>query len=367
MLIAIDASRAFVGKRTGTENYSYQLIKALAKIDSKSNYLIYLRPDVKIEDKWPNNFKFHVLNYKRFWTQIGLAQQTFKDKIDILFIPAHTLPIIRKTGLKTVVTVHDLGSEYLPKMHQLKQRSYLSFIQKVQLKGVTHLIAVSNATKNDLVKKIGIDPKKITVIYEGYDKQIFKQMKNDILVDSLKYYNLQPKGYFLFVGTIQPRKNLERIIWAFSKLKRSFNLVIIGKKGWLSDEIYVLPSRLNIEKKVKFLDYVPSKYLPSIYSGAAALIFPSLFEGFGLPILEAQACGCPVLTSNLSSMPEVAGKAAIFVDPLKIDDIVKGMKKMQDVRYRSQLTKKGLENVKRFSWEKCARETLDLLEKIANK
>lgn len=382
MTIAIDGSRAFSQSKTGTENYSYQIIKNLAKVDTQSSYVVFIRPGVKIEDKWPSNFEFKSISFKRLWTQVGLAKQTFKDKIDVLFIPAHTLPIIRRPGLKTVVTVHDLGSQYLPKTHQLKQRLYLSFMTKVQLKGTTHLIAVSQATKDDLVKKIGLDPKKITVIYEGYDENLFQPVKSDLLVSILKHYDLEKGRYFLFVGTVQPRKNLERLITAFSlqlsairqSTKKSddrrlttddLKLVIVGKKGWMVDEIYKLPAKLEIERLVKFLDYVPNKDLPALYNGAIALTFPSLFEGFGLPIIEAQACGCPVLTSNVSSMPEVVGHSgAIFVDPYDIDDIVLGMRRIKNKELRIKLQKAGFENIKRFSWEKAADQTLKVFEEL---
>lgn len=416
MVIGFDGSRAFVTGRTGTENYSYQLLKALAKIDKKNTYRVYLRfrpvsdAIVQVIGKFPRNFQFKTITWPRLWTQAGLATQTFKDKLDVLFVPAHTLPVIRKPSLKTVVTVHDLGSEYLPGMHQLKQRLYLGFMQKVQLKTATKIIAVSKATKEDLVKKIGIDSKKIKVVYEGYDKQLFRLIKGDLLINSLKEYDLESGKYFLFVGTVQPRKNLERLIKAFAKWSGSFDvcfgrqsrslarqrkrpasasgglgyalrqspdrlglaalgnslplLVIVGSKGWLSDEIYELPKKLGVEDRVKFLGYVSEKDLPVLYSGAIALAFPSLFEGFGLPILEAEACGCPVLTSNTSSMPEVAGKGAVLVDPYSVDDIVEGMERLQATGIRQQLVKKGFENVKRFSWEKCARETLEVLERL---
>src|SRR3989344_6149374 len=281
MVIGFDASRAFVLGRTGTENYSYQLLLSLAKLDQTNRYLIYIRPGAQISLKdWPQNFQFKTIKWPRLWTQGGLALQSAIDNIDVLFVPAHTLPVVRKPGLKTVVTVHDLGVEYLPAMHQLKQRLYLSYMQKAQLKGATKIIAVSKATKEDLIKKIGIDPKKIEVIYEGYDSSKFK-------VQSSKFKN----DYFLFVGTIQPRKNLERIIRAISYINA--HLVIAGQKGWLSNEIYELPKKLGIEDRVKFLGYVPDEKLPALYSAANALVFPSLFEGFGLPILEAQASGCP--------------------------------------------------------------------------
>lgn len=363
MVIGFDGSRAFNSIRTGTENYSYQLLKALSKIDQINTYYIYLRSQVPNLEKWPKNFIFKEINWPRLWTQVGLAIQTFKDPLEVLFIPSHTLPVIRKPGLKTVITVHDLGSEYLPSMHQLKQRLYLSFMQQQQLKTAGKIIAVSNATRDDLIKRVGISPDKISVVYEGYDEKSFKPIKNDVLINSLRQYGLRKQEYFLFVGTVQPRKNLERVIKAFAEYRQVVTkLVIVGQRGWLSEEIYKLPKKLGIEKQVKFLGYVPDQELSTLYSGAKTLVFPSLFEGFGLPILEAQACGCPVITSKVSSMAEIAGKGAILVDPYSIDDIVKGMERLQGTGYRGQLIKKGFENIKGFSWEKCARETLSILE-----
>lgn len=332
MVIGFDGSRAFLDERTGTENYSYQLLKALQKLDRKNRYVVYTRKTIP---------------WKRFWTQGGLALQTFKDNLDLLFVPAHTLPLIRRPGLKTVVTVHDLGSEYLPQMHQLKQRLYLAFMQKYQLKTATKLIAVSKATKEDLIEKIGINPSRIGVVHEGVDKALFKPTKAEALV-----YSLKP--YYLFVGTIQPRKNLERIIEAAARIEK--RLVIVGSKGWGRD--------IKMRGNVAFLGRVEDKQLPALYSGAIALVFPSLFEGFGLPILEAQACGCPVITSNTSSMPEVGGKGVIYVNPYSVESIENGMVKIMNSDLRFKIIKAGFENVKRFSWEKCARETLKVLESV---
>lgn len=341
MQIGFDGSRAFGKNKTGTENYSYQLLKALTKIDQKNKYIIYDKKTIPLP--W-------------LWTQVGLASRTFLDPLDVLFVPAHTLPLIRKPGLKTVVTVHDLGSEYLPSSHQLKQRLYLSLMQKYQLKTASKIIAVSKATKLDLISRIGIPENKISVIYEGYNKELFHYDTQD---NSLRY--------FLFVGTVQPRKNLERVIKAFAKVNKH-KLLIAGSKGWLSDEIYALPRMLGIEDRVKFLGYVPDKNLSVLYKGAIALVFPSLFEGFGLPILEAQACGCPVITSSISSMPEVAGPpaggGAILVDPYSVETIEDAMIRVQATGVRQQVIKKGLENIKRFSWEKCAKETLEVLESV---
>ena len=351
MIIGFDGSRAFVKDKTGTENYSYQLLKALSRIDQQNKYVVFLRTGTAV-DRFPDNFHFQIIDWPKFWTQAGLAWETFKVKLDVLFVPSHTLPILRKPGLKTIVTVHDLGSEYLPQMHQVKQRLYLSFMQKFQLKGATKVIAVSKATKEDLINRIGIEPEKIVVVYEGYDKNLFKV---DTKVNTLRY--------FLCVGTVQPRKNLARVIRAFAQILGT-KLVIAGQKGWLSDEIYRLPKKLKIEERVKFLGYVSEKDLPALYSQAIALVYPSLYEGFGLPILEAQACGCPVITSNLSSMPEIAGKGALYVNPYDVKAITRAMMKMQTVAIKRQLIINGFDNVKRFSWEKCARETLAVLESV---
>ncbi len=372
MIIGFDGSRAFVSGRTGTENYSYQLLRSLSKADKINKYIVYLRPGISVREKFPKSFKFVEINWPRFWTQGGLGIRTFKDPLDVLFIPAHTLPLIRKPGIRTVVTVHDLGSQFLPQAHQLKQRLYLGLMQKYQLRGVNKIIAVSKATKVDLTRS-GIDPKKIEVVYEGYDDNLFRPVKNDILVNSLKHLGLEAGKYFLFVGTVQPRKNLERVIRAFAVIAHleggGLRLVIAGQRGWMSEEIYQLPRKLGIEDKVKFLGYVPDDDLPALYSGAVALLFPSLFEGFGLPILEAQACGCPVLTSNVSSMPEVAGPpaggAAVLVNSESVDDIVKGMERVKREGERVKLIQKGLENVRRFSWEKCATKTLKVLESVS--
>jgi glycosyltransferase involved in cell wall biosynthesis len=284
-------------------------------------------------------------------------------------VPAHTTPLIKMPGLKTVMVVHDLGAEYLPGTHQLKQRLYLKAITKYQLKTATKLIAVSESTKKDLVSKVGIRSENIKVIYEGLDSNQYTSVNDDALINILNRYVLKKRKYFLFVGTIQPRKNLARLIQAFNDFsltdKKDINLVLAGSKGWLSEEIYALPKTLGIEKKVKFLGHVPDEDLSGIYSGALAFVFPSLFEGFGLPVLEAMACGVPVITSDTSSMPEVAGNAALLINPESGEEIAKSLKKIaENSVLREEMIIKGFKQVKKFSWEKCARETLDFFREV---
>ncbi len=390
MIIGFDASRAFVNKRTGTENYSYQLLTHLAKIDHENTYKVFLHPGIFDPNQlkgWPANFKFLRLNYKFLWTQVGLAGQTFIDHLDLLFVPSHTLPLVRKPGLKTVMTVHDLGAEYLPQTHQLKQQLYLKLMTYYQLKSAAHLIAVSEATKRDITKKAGIPADKISVIYEGYDEKLFHPLKNDALIHSLTDYNLLPKTYFLFVGTIQPRKNLEQLIKAYALFLNNRltpdsqhpdqlqnhdptsipELVLAGSRGWLTEDIYSLPAKFGIGTRVKFLGYVPDKILPALYGGAIAFFFPSLYEGFGLPVLEAMACGTPVITSGVSSLPEVGGKAALYVDPNSTEEISRKMVLLASNHIPgATAAKKRFDQVKKFSWDKCAAQTLKLFQKIAS-
>lgn len=365
MLIGIDASRAQIREKTGTENYSENLIKNLSSIDKKNHYRLYLR-NSHIPFDGPNVEK-KVIPWSRFWTQGGLALEVLKNPPDILFIPAHTLPVIRPRNLKTVVTIHDLGAEFLPGYHRAWQREYLLFSTKYAVKSATALIAVSQATKNDLVKKLNANQNKIFVVYEGVDLQKFKsqsanwrtKIKNE---KTLRKYGLK-NDFFLFVGTIQPRKNLVRLIEAFSLLGRQdLSLVLVGKKGWLSDEIHEAPKRFGVESKVKFLGYVPIDDLVILYSNCRAFILPSLVEGFGLPALEAMACGARVVLSNTSSLPEVGGDAAIYVDPYDVKSIAGGLRK--SLTTDGEFKKKPVERAKLFSWDKCARETLQVLEKV---
>ncbi len=391
MKIGIDASRAFVKDRTGTENYSYQLICAMLVLDKKNDYVLYHRnivlsaPSDEIFFRRQSTFsslnvptpqKIHqpsrkpsletkIISFPRLWTQIGLAREVLINPPDVLFVPAHTLPVIRRPGLKTVVTIHDLGYEYLPQYHKFPHKLYLNKSTEYAVKHATHLIAVSQATENDLINKMGCPKDKITVIYEGFDEKKFKPDSNRHSGKSRSAGRIQNLPYILFVGTLQPRKNIERLIEAFSLIKTDIQLVIAGNKGWLYDDILSAPKRFGVEKRVKFLGYTKEEDLPTLYQNALCFCLPSLFEGFGLPVLEAMACGCPVIVSNSSSLPEVAGEAGIYVNPLNVNDIAEKLKLIiENGKLRMEISKKSLIQAKKFSWEKCARETIKVLESV---
>lgn len=372
MNIGFDASRAFSDQATGTENYSQQLLEQMLLIDTENKYFVYVRKGSENKFRqFSRNLTVVPINFPYLWTQMGLASQTFKDPLDILFVPAHTLPLIRRPRLPTVMTVHDLGVEYLPASHQLKQQLYLKFITRFQFKTASHLIAVSKATKQDLIEKVGIKSSGVSVVYEGVNFSADLRQKGCQIEETLCKLKLKKKKYFLFVGTIQPRKNLVRLIEAFSLFllesqhsEVEFKLVIAGKPGWDYAEIYQTPARLGIKDQVVFAGRVENEDLAALYQGATALTYPSLFEGFGLPILEAYFFSCPVITSDRSSMPEIAGKGAILVNPNQADAIMRAMQ--QIVRHpekSKQLIQAGEQQLKQFSWEKAARETIAILEK----
>lgn len=375
MKIGFDASRAFHGEATGTENYSQQLLHEMLSIDTENEYYVYIRiPREKIKYKFSQNAKVVFINQPYLWTQWGLAKQTFKDPLDVLFVPSHTLPLIRKPGLKTVMTVHDLGAEYLPASHQLKQQLYLKFITRYQLQTASHLIAVSKSTKNDLLKKTGVKEANISVIYEGVN--LSDDLPSEVVIHkTLRKFELSRHKYFLYVGTIQPRKNLIRLIEAFSLFlienkagENDMKLVIAGKPGWDYQDVISLPKQLGIADKVVFTGRVDDSQLKSLYISALALTYPSLFEGFGLPILEAYFFGLPVITSNTSSMPEVAGKGAILVNPEEVNGIMRAMQELYlDSDKRHELVRHGKEQLKKFSWSEAARQTIKVLETTAGR
>lgn len=351
MIIGIDASRALIKERTGTENYTYHLIKNLLEFDRKNEYRLYTRENIA----WP-----------RFWTQGGLALECWLRPPDILFIPSHTLPLVRRPSLKTVVTIHGLEYEYLPQYYQFPQKLYLNKSTEYAVRHATHLIAVSQWTKDQLVSRLKADPRKITVVHEGVVVTPRTVALSEVERDSSEVG--RHGAYILFVGTIQPRKNLVRLIQAFSMIHNSkLQLLIAGKLGWLYDEILAAPQRFGVEKQVRFLGYVTELELAGLYRNALFFILPSLCEGFGLPVLEAMTHGCPVIAAQAGALPEIVGQAGLLVNPARVDEISQAMKLLLANReLREAFREKGYQRVKQFSWRKAALETLKVFKKVAS-
>lgn len=364
MIIGIDGNEANVKNRVGSGTYAFELLKQFAK-NRQHNFTVYLK-EKPIADlpKETENFKYSVFGPKKLWTQFALpVKLTFGSKVDIFFSTAHYGP--RFTKVPYVVTIHDLSYLHFPQMFKKDDLLQLKTWSKYSIEGSAHIIAPSKTTKDDIVKNYKVPASKITVTYEGYDKSRFKPQPKTRIGLIKKKYQIEGE-YIIFVGTLQPRKNLERLIEAFHKLSGKLNLVIAGKKGWLYKSIFERVKELNLEDKIVFTDYVPDSELPALIGGANVYALPSLWEGFGIPVIETQACGIPVVVSKTSSLPEIVGESAVLIDPENIDSIANGIKKALDPKTKSDLVKKGFENIKRFSWEQCAKETIKVLTGVIN-
>lgn len=363
MKIGIDASRLTEHKRTGTGNYLYQVIKSLSLIDKSNTYIVYFSENPSPEfigDLFNQNPNFTHKTVKKVisWTQLSLAYNAMTDAVDVLFCSWHTIPILLAPKVKFVSVIHDM---------QLKTASPIFTLLTIVLS--SSVIAVSNSTRADILKYIPFAKHKIRVIYEGVDTTLFTKAPPQEIARVAEKYMLGP-NYLIYVGTIGHRKNIPALIEAFAKytkLPDSLKNIQLLLAGTVIDEytaIYALPKKFNVEPFVKFLGYVPAADLSALISGSLGLVYVSKAEGFGLPILEGMACGVPVLTSNISSMAEVAGDAAVLVSPDSVDAIKDGIKAM--LSNSKALVAKGYDNSRKYTWIACSQKLLAELEKYAN-
>ncbi len=358
--LGIDASRALTDAPTGTEYYSRALIDALLRAESDFRFRLYTRT-VPPRDFFPptRNYEIRAMPFPRLWTHLRLAYEMLTRPPDALFVPAHVLPPFYPR--LALVTVHDLGYRYFPAAHKPLARAYLDWSTRWNVRAARVALADSNATRDDMIKFYGTPREKIRVIYPSYNARIFKPCDATERARTREKYAL-PEKYILGVGTVQPRKNYARLVEAFAALPREYALAIVGKKGWAFDALTARVRALGLETRVRFLDYAPLQDLPALYAGAQCAVLPSLYEGFGFPALEAQACGVALACANTSSLPEVAGDGAEFFDPLRADDIARALRNVLDnPARRAELIARGVENVRRFSWERAAREILEIV------
>jgi glycosyltransferase involved in cell wall biosynthesis len=261
--------------------------------------------------------------------------------------------------VKTVFTLHDLIFRFYPEMHKPLNRWFLTLMMPRFLQAADAVVAVSECTKRDAVQTYGLDEAKIRVIYEGVNPR-FRRSPPDVISAVRRKYDL-PARFILSVGTIEPRKNLTSLLEAYRALRdggSEFKLVIVGKKGWLYEGFFRKLYELGLEQEVIFPGFVPDEDLPAVYSAAGLFVFPSLYEGFGLPVLEALACGVPVISSNTSSLPEVTGEAALLVDPKSVEALTRAMRDVLDNKeLRDELRAKGPRQAAKFTWEATARST----------
>lgn len=366
MTIWIDGYEANIKQRLGSSQAAFELLRNLEKIDHNNDYLILL-PATPLDDlpKERNGWRYKILKPKRFWTRIALplALYAAKNKPDLIFSPTHYIP--RFSPVKRIVTIFDLSFLHFPEMFNKKDLWQLTKWTRFSIENADHIVTISNFSKQDIIKQYGIDKNKITVAFPGFNKDVFKVLKDTKKIKEVldKYKIKDP--YIIYIGTIQPRKNLVRLIEATAKIE-GLNLVIIGKtrgegkEGWKFKEILETPIKLGIEDRVNFLGFTPESELQPLLVGAKAFTLPSLWEGFGIPAVEAMAVGCPVIVSNVSSLPEVVGKAGLLVNPYSVDQIEQAIRIIiTEKRLREKYSKASLLQAKKFSWEKFAKTILN--------
>ncbi len=368
LTIGIDASRIAAARRTGTERYTYEVVAGLARIDRRSAYRLYTNGIPPALPPLGPNVALRSIPLPRLWTHARLGLELACRSPDVLFVPAHVVPLAHPPA--SVVTIHDLGYLAFPQAHTARRRLELELTTRWSLRAARLTIAISQATKDDLVRHYGADPARVRVVHHGLGES-FQPVESPLAIAAAREHHDIAQRYLLYVGTVQPRKNLERLIDAFALVANrpeltGVQLVIAGGRGWLSENIERRAADLGLAKRVRLCGYLPDADLPALLSGALAFVFPSLYEGFGMPVLEAMACGAPVLTSNTSSLPEVAGDAALLVDPSNTEEIAAGITRIaSDGGLRGRLYARGLARAASFTWDRCARETLAVLKESA--
>ena len=354
MLVGIDASRAGRAIRTGTEGYALHLIAALLQRSSGLRYRLYFDHEPFSDFPFSELAEHRVIKFPRLWTHLRLATELIRRRPDLLFVPSHVIPLA--CPVPAVATIHDVGylwhrSAYSPLAWVLL---HLGTIQNTR--AARRIVADSQATARDLMARFGVAPEKIRVAYLG--GPAVRDVAPDPTVSAR--YGLPPR-YFLFVGTLQPRKNLKRLLEAFARVCRAEprlpGLVLAGRPGVGAPELHQHANALGIADRVTWLSYVPQEHLAALYAGAVALVFPSLYEGFGLPILEAMAWGTPAISSSSSSLPEVVGQAGLLVDPYDVAGLTTAMERvLEDKSLRERLIQAGRERAAQFTWDRCAAE-----------
>lgn len=360
-VIGLDASRAVSNHRTGTEGYAYFLIKALLELGQGIDFRLYVnqKPAEGLFPAGANRQLVH-LPAGRLWTHTRLAWELHRRPPHLFFTPAHVIPLTYSG--RSLATVHDLGYHYFPEAHTRPQTAYLRWSTAHNARRSQIVLADSAATKQDLIRWYATPATKIEVVYPGRDTHLRPVTNHQQLATVQQKYGLRPP-YLLYLGTLQPRKNLGRLITAYTQSGLPHQLVLAGKVGWLAQPILQQIATLSLP--IHLPGFVADEDKAALISGATALLYPSLYEGFGFPILEAQSCGVPVLAANNSSLPEVAGEGALLVKAEDTPALAQALRQIVlDQALRQRLVPAGYANIQRFSWAKAASQLLELFKRL---
>ena len=385
MKIGIDARCLMDGRRTGVEEYTINLLENLFCQDNNNEYILFLNSlkksgtDLNWLKKYPNvslkmfRFPNKLLNLF-FWYWRWPKIDKLLGGVDIFFMPNINFAAVSgKT--KLILTIHDLSFEYFPETFSSKRRLWHFFINpKKLIQKSDKIIAVSDSTKSDLINFYGISEKKIKVIYNGLSSECNVIDRNSLKLIQIKEKYKLPYKFILYLGTIEPRKNIIGLIKAYNILKKiekmrlgKYKLVIAGAKGWKSKQIFSEIKKSPFKHSIIFTGIIDNKDKPAFYNLASLFVYPSFFEGFGFPPLEAMKCGIPIITSNISSLPEIVNGAGILIDPDKPDEIYQAIKNiLLNNKLQEDLIRKGLTQSAKFNWKKTAEEFLVILSGVKN-
>jgi len=373
MVIGIDASRANKDNKTGTEWYSWHLIEEFKKIISPDDKVfLYTNTPLKGDlGKCPENFTEKILRWppKYLWTQLRLWWELFLNPPDVLFVPAHTIPFLPiPRRCKVVVTVHDVGFRHFPDLYKPIQVWYHELTMKKIKKRADVILTISQFSKNEIMRYYGIAEERIKISYLGYDQDKYnteEKVGGEPRLGVLDKYKIT-SPYLLYVGRLEKKKNIGNIVKSFALIKERFSdlkLVLAGNSGNQFEAIKEIIKNQKLENEIILPGYVEAQDLPPLIKGAAIFLFPTLYEGFGLPILEAMACGTPVITSDIEPHREVAGGAAALVDPYNPQSLADKIAEILDnPDYRQSLIAGGQKRSAEFSWGKTALATLKILQ-----
>jgi glycosyltransferase involved in cell wall biosynthesis len=393
MRIGIDYTAA-VRQGAGIGRYTRQLVHALVALDTKNQYVLLAAgggsggvPGSQVAERALESSRglsgvsargnVHSVNLPvsdramaTLWhrLRLPLPVELFCGALDVFHSPDFTLPPVRRA--RTVLTVHDLSFMRVPQCSDPRLRSYLLQAVPTSVRRADVVLADSECTKADAIELLGVDPAHVEVIYPGVERR-FQPAQDAHALDAVRSRYRLPERFVLGLGTLQPRKNFERLIEAYARFKEEagseVNLVIAGGAGWMYEGIFRRVEELGVQDAVCFPGYVADEDLPALYTLADLFVFPSLYEGFGLPPLEAMACGTPVVTSNVSSLPEVAGDAALMVDPLDVAALAEAIQcVLKDTDLRDRIVRQGQEQARRFTWSGAARKLLGVYERIGS-
>lgn len=362
MKIGIDV-RETANEKTGKGYYAFHLVKALLSLDNKNEYILYSNQEIYFD-----NATIRIINKKGLFWHKKVLSDIYKSGIEIFIAPtSYIIPALHNPEkVKILMTVHDLIAFLYPKNHNKKAVLTEKLTLARALKKVKKVLSVSENTKKDLIKLFHIKENKIEIIHNAASDS-FGIVEDDLCEEMRKEKGL-PKEFIFSVGTLEPRKNYGTLIEAYAKIKahhQDTKLLIAGKKGWKSESIFEKVEKLGLKNDVIFIGYVTEDELAKLYNLATVFAYPSLYEGFGIPPLEAMKCGCPVVTSNISSLPEVVGDAALLINPNSAEDLANALHKLlSDPSLQEDLKAKGLDQHKKFSWETSARKLLAIINQV---